>query len=453
MATCLQSITTLMAGPGIGSLTQILPSTNTSLFFTPAVNQLLLAEMQIQQTVTFTVSLSPSIPGSYNVTLSIYQVTGTGPSATITSYASINLVSTSTTFSKDFQAGNYIFCFHSNGTSAYGGNIVGAFVGVPSSAVFFPSFNTGELATANLTIPAPPRVCAQAMYYSVIAGELPPGIYLDELGTLRGTLPNLDCVGPDQFGNDYSPSFNWFYERNGVTYPIGRQWRFEVKLVLGSNPDVFVTDWYCIRVVNNWDFDRDNFMANAPFDHVIVTPVIDPPATLQPSVCEDCPEVEATTNKSVGAVKTLSQVCVPCDSPVETGAVTLIAIPEQLQSTPPSQFAMWYALNQFTDFSKSCPDVQTFINNLKGSTLFQKLLAQNGLAPSTAPTAQQLYIATVYNNFLQIAATRLTDGRNSNDIDQQMLNWQFQENQQNPIYTDVYEGQTIPPFELVVRRG
>jgi hypothetical protein len=446
MATCLQSITTLMAGPGIDSLTEILPATNTSLFFTPVSNELLLAKMEIQQTVTFTVTLAPTVPGLYNATLSIYSVVGT----TITAYASINLTSSSVSFSKDFQAGNYIFCFHANSSAAYGGNIVGSFVGVPSSAVFFPTFPTGENIKVELTIPSPPRVCGQVMFYEVVEGEVPPGVYLDELGTLRGTLPNLDCVGPDQYGYDYSPSFNWFYERSGVSYPIGRQWRFKVKLSLGSNPDIFVTDWYCIRVVNNWDFDRDNFISQLPFDHTTQTVIYDTPRTLEP-VCEDCPP-ESDANVAV-VPKSLEQQCIPCDQHLETGSVSLIQIPKELESTPPAQFALWYAHNQFVDYSESCPDVQKFINSLRTSPLFQKLLAQNGLAASTDPTPQQLVIASIFNNYLQLAAERLKDGRNATDIDQQLLEWQFKENQSNPLISDVLEGATIAPFELVVRRG
>lgn len=430
-----------MAGPGIGSLTPINPSTTTFFSCSPTTNELLLASMEIQQTVTFTVGLSSSIPGSFNCTLSIYQVVG----SVVSSYASINLTTTSTTFSKDFTAGNYIFCFHSNNTASYIGTIIGSFVAIPSSAIISPTFHAGELMKIQLTTPSPPRVCSQIMFYEVVDGELPPGVFLDELGTLRGTLPNLDCAPPDVDGYDYSPSFNWFYERSGTIYPLGRQWRFKVRLMLAADETVFVENWYCIRIFNNWDFDRDNFMANAPFDHTTTVTLYDPPPKLEP-ICEDCPTELVT---SPVELKTLESQCVPCDSPPETSAVTLIPIPEELQKIPPSQFALWYATNQFVDYSKSCPSIQTFINNLKGSDLFNKLLAQNGLAASTDPTPQQLIIATNYQNFLQVAASMLTDGRNPTDIDTQMLQWQNEQNQANPLFTDVYSGEVIPPFELV----
>jgi len=442
MATCLQTIADVMAGPGIDSLTVINPNTNTPIVVTPSANQLLLARMQVQQTVTFTVTLSSSIPGSFNVSLTIYQVVG----STVSSYASINLTTASTTFQKDFQSGTYIFCFHGNNTASYTGNIIGSFISVPSSAILFPVFKVGEKVKADLTIPSPPRVCSQVMFYEVTAGEVPPGVYLDELGTLRGQLPNLDCMPPDQFGYTYSPSFNWFYERSGISYPLGRQWRFKVKLSLAANPEVFIEDWFCIRVYNNWDFDRDNFIAQAPFDHETEVAEEIPPPVLEP-LCEDCPEPEAKKDPVA-----LQQICVPCDSPPETSMVTLIEIPEPLRALPPSQFTQWYAVNNETDFSKSCPEIQKFINDLKGSTIFNKLLEQNSLAPSTELTEQELFIATTYKNFLQIASTRLTNGRNPTDIDTQLFQWQFQENQANPLFSDVYSGETIPPFELEFSR-
>jgi len=444
MATCLQSVTALMAGPGIESLTVINPNTNTPLSFSPTTNQLLLAQMQIQQTVTFTVGLSSSIPGAFNASLTIYQIIGSGPSAIINSYASINFSSTSTSFSKDFQTGNYVFCFHANNTSTYTGNIIGSFIAIPSSATFNPIFTVGEAIRLELTIPSPPRVCSQVMFYEVVDGELPPGVFLDELGTLRGTLPNLDCTPPDMYGNDYSPSFNWFYQRGELSYPLGRQWRFKVRLTLATNDQVYTEDWFCIRIFNNWDFDRDNFVAQEPFDHTTTTTVYDPPPKIEP-ICEDCtPE---TTQNFIP--KTFESQCVPCDSPPETSQVTLIPIPEELKAVPPSQFTSWYTQNQDVDYSNSCPAVQTFINNLKGSNLFNKLLVQNGLAPSTEPTPLELFIATTFQNYLQIASTRLTNGRNSTDIDSQLLQWQFEQNQSNPIFIDVISGELIPPFELV----
>lgn len=444
MATCLSSITTLLAGPGIGSLTIIHPSTLTPIVCSPSVNQLLLAQMDIQQTVTFNITLASSIPGAYNVTLSIYKVVG----SVVTSYASITMTTNSVSFTQDFQPGNYIFCFHVNNTASYTGTIIGSFVAIPVAALLFPIVLVGEKSSANLTVPSPPRICSQPMFYSMVGGELPPGVTLDELGFLRGTLPNLDCVEKDQYGYDYSPSFNWFYERSGSSYPLGRQWRFKVRLTLASNTDVFTENWFCIRIFNNWDFDRDNFKKQIPFTHEVTTVIVDPQKVLEPP-CEDCPPDPKT--KPFVPVKLESQ-CVPCDSPPETTSVTLIPIPKSLLATPPSQFTLWFSANATKDFS-AYPDIQEFVQNLKDSALFNKLLVQNNLEPNTAPTAQELLIATTYQNYLQIAATMLQkDGRNRTDIDAQLLVWQNQENQKNPIFSDVYSGEHIKPFELIVKR-
>jgi hypothetical protein len=40
--------------------------------------------------------------------------------------------------------------------------------------------------------------------------------------------------------------------------PWGHQWRFKLKVWMAELPDVTSEQWFCIRIHNNWSWDRDN---------------------------------------------------------------------------------------------------------------------------------------------------------------------------------------------------
>ena len=48
--------------------------------------------------------------------------------------------------------------------------------------------------------------------------------------------------------------------------------------------------------------------------------------------------------------------------------------------------------------------------------------------------------ATAFQNFIQLTASTLVDGRNSDDIDAMMFAWKFKQNQKLPTSADGWDG-------------
>lgn len=102
----------------------------------------------------------------------------------------------------------------------------------------------------------PTKECDIPLYYDFLEGELPMGIELTRRGYLQGTPCNID-----DYSNVDAPSFNWFYtDIDGVNVSFGMVFRFKVKVyailpdgVIGNNED---ERWFCLRLLNNWSFDK-----------------------------------------------------------------------------------------------------------------------------------------------------------------------------------------------------
>lgn len=435
MATCIQSITTALAA-GIDLLPELFPSTITPFTITQTQNALIRVRIPTFQTVGFSVVLSPTtVVTSVNVSFTVYRIEGT----TATDVGGVSLTELNSFFTKDFQIGEYIICIRTNNMAAYNGNLTGTFTGYPTTLHLQINFADGASVNAKFDDYHPPRPCDEAMFYEILEGALPPGITMNDLGKLNGVLPNLDCIDPE---DQYSPSQNWFYEQDGTYFPWGRQWRFKVRVSLADYPDSFDEDWFCIRIHNNWDFDRDNFLSQMPFEHINEVEVVEPPKKLPQTLCmEPCgPEPPKFTPQPI------QEICEPCVNPDVITDVTLIAIPEQLAKIPPSQFAIWYDRNKDLDLSLECFEVRKFLTDLKNSKLFTRLLEQNGLAkPSKSPEdmKKELLVATQFQNFLQITASQLIKGKNPSDLDYQMEQWRNAENQKLPITAISLHGESL----------
>lgn len=436
MATCTQSIVAAIAS-GIGSVPELFPNTLTPISFTQVTNQLLRINIPTFQTVNFSVVLSAvGSLTAVNVSFSVYRM---DTPTTFTDMGGVILSELNSSFTKDFTIGNYVICIRTNNLTGYTGTVLGAFTGYPTTAQFAPVANDGASVVFQFDNIRPPRPCDEAMFFEILEGALPPGIAMDPLGKVRGILPNLDCIDPE---DQFSPSQNWLFEQDGTVYPWGRQWRFKVRVSLQDYPESFSDDWFCIRIHNNWDFDRDNFLAQVPFDSFREIEIIEPPKKLPETLCiEKCKE-----EPPVFVPQPIQEICAPCVNPDIVTDVALIPIPETLSKLPPNQFMIWYDQNMNKDLSGECPEVQVFMENLKNSPLFKKLLAQNGLGgerKSSEKTALELLIASQFQNFLQITASTMIEGRNPEDLDFQMQMWRNQENQRLPITANGLTGESL----------
>jgi hypothetical protein len=282
MASCTTTIQNLIASGQILNQTQIYPNTLTSISLTQTAPQILLLESKSTQTITFNISGASSAgAGSpVNLLLTIYSYIG----GVVTSVGSVNLTNANSSFQKDFGSGYYIFCIASQNTAGFKGTLIGSFVGFPTVASMITTAYFGSsMAFTLYQKPPAPAVCSQPIWFEVVDGKLPPGIELIQNGILEGVFPNLDCVDDE---DPYSPAVNWFYEQGGSTLPVGRQWRFQVKIYLENFPDVTAYQWFCIRIYNDWSLDRNNFAAQPKTKTVTIAKVNLP--TPIPVICEPC---------------------------------------------------------------------------------------------------------------------------------------------------------------------
>lgn len=434
MATCLQSITTAISA-GLDLIPELTPNTLTPITFSSIKNQLFTLKLPIFQTIHFQVNLVPSVSVSnIQVSVEIYTLNSDN---SVTSQGSVVLSDLNNAFNKDFAAGTYFLCIRTP-SSSYTGTILANFTGYPTTSFMSAIAFEGSVVVSKFDDRRPPRPCDEPLYYEILDGTLPPGIVMNALGKISGILPNMDCLEENK---DLSPSWNWYQqEMDGSYSPWGRQWRFKVKVYIASFPDSYDEEWFCIRIVNNWSFDRDNFLAQMPFEHVKTIEVIEQPKSL-PVICfEPC---EITTPETFTPTP-LAAMCASCDSPEVETDVTLIQIPKQVANVAVADLPLWYVENQNTIFASE--EVNKFVQNLEGSYAFKLLLAQAGLidsVQSAEDAAKTAVNVSEFNNFVQISVSSLVDGRNTTDLDAMMLAWRDEQNQKLPITLSSYHGSTM----------
>lgn len=434
MATCLQSITTAISA-GLDLIPELTPNTLTPITFSSIKNQLFTLKLPIFQTIHFQANLVPSVSVSnIQVSVEIYTLNSDN---SVTSQGSVVLSDLNNAFNKDFAAGTYFLCIRTP-SSSYTGTILANFTGYPTTSFMSAIAFEGSVVVSKFDDRRPPRPCDEPLYYEILDGTLPPGIVMNALGKISGILPNMDCLEENK---DLSPSWNWYQqEMDGSYSPWGRQWRFKVKVYIASFPDSYDEEWFCIRIVNNWSFDRDNFLAQMPFEHVKTIEVIEQPKSL-PVICfEPC---EITTPETFTPTP-LAAMCASCDSPEVETDVTLIQIPKQVANVAVADLPLWYVENQNTIFASE--EVNKFVQNLEGSYAFKLLLAQAGLidsVQSAEDAAKTAVNVSEFNNFVQISVSSLVDGRNTTDLDAMMLAWRDEQNQKLPITLSSYHGSTM----------
>lgn len=433
MAVCVSNINSRIAAGTTASIVEMFPNTITPVSFNVATNQLLRLEVPSFQSISFTLLLATALP-SVNATLSVYKWNNDN---SITDLGSVLIDDLVSTFSKDFSLGRFFVCIRTTG-GPYTGTLTVAFTGYSASARISVEFGTGSSVSLIFDATRPPRPCSEPLFFEILDGSLPPGILMNGLGKLSGQLPNLDCIDDNVL---LSPSQNWYYKDDTeATHPWGRQWRFKVRVLLAGFPDIFADDWFCIRVHNNWSFDRDNFLAQVPFTRVETVEVLEPPEPL-PTMCFEPCEVAVPD-----FVPTLlnSDSCPECvDSDLVTDIV-LIPIPKEISTIAPNEFVLWYENNKNTVFE--CEALNIFLQSLSTSSAFKTLLMQSGyVEPPKSQFLIDREVATAsgFANFLQISVSRLSAGLNTTDLDAMMLAWRDKENAKLPTTSLGYQGEIM----------
>lgn len=309
-------------------------------------------------------------------------------------------------FQKDITPGIYVICISSNFYS-YSGTFRGDFIGFISYAKFNILFEEGNsIQPFELNFVHVVRLCNKVIYMRIIEGELPPGLIMTQLGNIEGILPNLDCI---KYSSPVSPSQNWYFKLDNNWYPYGYQWRFKVLAWLADIPEVTDERWFCIRIHNNWSWDRDNF--NPPFDKEIEIPEIIKPKHL-PNLC--CPEKEIP--KFIP-----KPVLCPCDFSKNS---------EEISKN--LQFLQWYKeMKKNQNQGENNPFIQEFLENFKKIDYYKQLVIEIGFGDDLK-TSKEKEIETVEKQ-IDDYLSKLVNGRNENDLDSLMLKLQNIENQKLPI--------------------
>jgi hypothetical protein len=364
---------------------------------------LFILEIIKPETVRFTLNLVSSFqPTNIGVTINFYQIT---ENEQIISLGSVLVTEMILDFQKDFSAGLFIICIGST-TFTYTGTFTGVFTGFPTYAKLKFTISTGSvMLPLNMAVPVPDRVCNKTLYFSIIDGSLPPGLYLTELGNIYGVLPNMDCIDENI---ELSPSQNWYYSFGGAWYPWGRQWRFLIKTWVGEYPEAFTTKWFCLRVHNNWSWDRDNFQP--PFEYEVVTEE----EYDQPNLIELCCETE--DEKEPFVPTPLPTLC-PCENESSYESATTL------------NFLQWYE-NNLKNPSDS-PYIKAFVDNFKTTETYTKLMIEAGKEDELSTPAEREMAAV--KKLIDSYLSKLYNGRNATDIDSQLLATRDLENQKLPI--------------------
>ena len=422
MATCIQ---TIQDG---GEFETLFPNTASPFTINLLTNKVYRFSVSAASQVQFSFTFSPLQPvTTVAITVSILRQTGT----TITEIGAAAFGDLIGGYGKDLPAGDYFLCIRTN--QSYNGTVIGQFSGFRPQVNFQFFAAEGQTMSGKMDDRRPPVACDEPLFYELIDGTLPPGIKLTGLGRLNGVLPNLDCL---EDAPDYSPAQNWsYFDPDGIAHPWGRVWRFKVRVSMADAAEAFDEEWFCIRVHNNWDFDRDNFLRNAPFKTVSSITITEEPDKLPGTFCmEPCVEpIESVfVPQPIGG-----PVCPVCDDADVVTDIQLIAIPPLCQKIDVNAIPLWWIRNKDVVFE--CKETAKFMENLKESAYFQALLKQAGYY--NVPADPNLVVeATAFRNFLQLSASTLVDGRNADDIDAMMLQWKNQQNQRLPTSGDAWDG-------------
>lgn len=427
MATCNESILGMDSFDG---LTEIIPNTITPFNATASENMLFKLLCPQIQTVKFNIN-STSSPVALTITAFLWDGSTASP------VGSINITTPNAVAYIDFNVGNYIICVRPTGFSNQSGSFVAEFTGYTQEAKFSFDMYSGESLDAILSgPPTPPRECNEALFFELIDGDLPPGLQMSPFGVITGVLPNLDCL-PDR----WSPAVNWYYDENdGTTWPWGREWRFQVRVTIDGQPaEVNDVEWFCIRIHNNWTFDAERFLADAPFENITHIKVVEAPPAL-PTVCQPCKKFEEEA-RFVPQKLPQKQNCPPCVDNQET-RVELIPIPLDLCQIPASDFLNWYIENKSVDSGN--PNIEKFKRDLEESPAFTILRARAGYIEPDELTPQQIQkqfiIAQNYQNFLQLSSVILNEGIHE-EYRSIIREWQVLENQVLPYQAIGYSGE------------
>lgn len=227
MSTCIANITNLITTGNIDNLIPLVSDVNSNFTISPLSSFIFLLQTSKNESIKFTIS-STSTNSIINLTVTIFLFDRVN--STLVSQGNITVIDGFITFQKDLTEAEYLICIKANNNTSYTGYLRALFSNFQAYAKLSGKAYTSENGISILSFIPKELECTYPLYYEIIEGELPEGIFFSNAGMLYGTLPNLDCMEQNYY---LSPSSNWYGTLiSGESYPIGRAWRFKVRTYL-----------------------------------------------------------------------------------------------------------------------------------------------------------------------------------------------------------------------------
>jgi len=407
MPTCLQSIQTKIDNGQLDTITELTTNTLFPISINFSQKQLFLLNIIQQETAKFTINLEArTSPNNIGVTINIYQLLGGN---SIILLGTVLITELIMTFQKDFTVGTYIICIGSAST-AYTGTFIGNFTWYQIYSKLAPRAYTGQaLNSFDLEFSYVEKKCDKLLYFSIIEGALPDGLQMTLSGDIWGILPNLDCTNDTI---DLSPSQNWYFAMDDNWQPWGHQWRFKLRVWISELPDVIAEQWFCIRIHNNWSWDRDN-KPPLEYEEEIIQEIAAEP--LVADICCEGGEIE-------------TEPFVPQPVPISLCPCELETTQEQEEVL---KFLHWYEDVLKNPPGEDNPYIQTFIDNFKKTDYFNKMIVKAGLVEDLL-TDEERELKAVESLIGYYTSQLKEGGRREEDIDYIMLQLKEKENQKLP---------------------
>lgn len=395
MASCISELNTDI-GNGDESTYPVISTTDTiPVAFGLSVKKKFKLIVSTPDTISFLMTLDVGAP----YVMAFFKLSGT----TLTSVGNLSSSEQITTFQKDLSEGTYYVCISSI-YSSFSGFLKASYSGFVIETRFTGSIYSGEELISNLTIKRATRACNEPFFFTFISGDLPPGTVLQPDGSITGMLPDLDCIDSE---NSTSPSINWFYQDLGDNRwkPTPRRWRFRARVTLSNFPDVFAEEDFSVDVLNDWNKDKNIFMANSDLGFDRTTTL----TQTQTPVTEVLPTI--VTNKKESDVIPILDC--GCETKVAVGVVS---------SPDYTEFVNWFNSKYITSLSSK--EIVDFVEKFKNTDKFKALFGVRDVTTNEA------------FDFVSI-------NRNTTDIDYIFLTLGNELNQKNPIEANGYSGETF----------
>lgn len=256
--------------------------------------------------------------------------------------------------------------------------------------------------------------CNEPLRYELVEGMLPPDLRLYEYdGLITGVIANMDCQDGD------SPSFNWFYtNHDGINQSWARIWRFKLRVSLVRDPNINHEEWFCIKVHNNWTYDRIKYQEEIEANQTQIE-IIGDTVKLTPQAIA---ELQAQQPQQ-------EHTCIPCNDPNANYEDDIINLPPEYDFRFPFEVVEWYKKHQL--------GTSRFIMELNNRKIFNEAI--NYISDGNDRVKYEYFMI---GSQLTVRKYTLQD-RSFNDFDATLLASRNIANNIRDYNLESYSGQTL----------